>query len=247
MSWLISRIATRAGADDLIFMLMERTQQRRAAPVYALVQSLYAAIVDRLLWVAARLGHLDVVDALSRTVAYNESIFFFCGVALVSGSSVSNGALWLQALLHRFFPWSTFSMVVIVVLGLYLILLWSGLRITGVILECPTESMFHGRVFMSVALGAVGMIAVWSEIGHSGWWIGTLTVAFWLGCAFTLAKLRGVIIERRRELCRAKAAYWGPGGRPIGSRDVRHTFPAIVSTQNRRRGRSRWSMADARW
>lgn len=239
VSWLISRIATRAGADDLVFMITERIQQRRPLPAFALAHSLYAAIVDRLFWIATRLGRIDAAEALSQTFARYESLFFFCGIALVIGSGMNYCTLGIQKLFLRFFPWWHFGMASIVACGLYIVLLWLALRAASAILEMPAESMFRGRVFMSAAFGMIGIIAAWSEIDHLGG-AGFLTVALWLAIAFGLAIVRSVVVERQREARRAKAAYWGPGGRPIAFRDVRYMFPVIVADQNRRRGRVRW-------
>jgi hypothetical protein len=238
--WIIARVATRAGADDLIFLLVDKVKQQRGVPVIELARAIYAAIADRVLWLIACAGQLNTVEAASLEIARHDSLMFYAGISLLTGSLYPRLALDCAQLLQPFHIAASFAWVCAIgaALVLYVALLWWALQFAAAMLENPAESIMNLRVLAAAGVAVLGTKAAVTTITTDGVH-GALVVSLWLAWALGLAIIRSAIVDRSHDAARAKASYWGPGGRPFNRRDLTETMPTISVAQSRRRGRLR--------
>jgi hypothetical protein len=233
--FLIQHIATRAGADDLCFMLTIRFKQRRLGAIPALFQSLWAAIIDRAIWLrrCARTLNMSVVGTRA-LVAAETPVFFLTG-----STALCLAFLWLAnplseyliALMH--FPWIFAEIIPGLV---FLIAMRALMKCTRVLMEIPNRPYQLQRPFATLVFVMIGSAELAFIFGTRGWGHGIETVVtMWAGCIILGSFISAMDDNAFHNTGRKIVKDWGPGGRPYGKFDVWYEIPALQREQATRR------------
>ena len=222
---LILLIATRAGAEDLCYMIAQRAQERTLR-LATLAHSLGVAAVDRSYWLRDRLSENAAASTLFDVAARGESFVSFAG----GGLGTIGGCIFAMRLIgdltHSPQQMIAADACVIVLGGLVILLVMS---LTRRLMELTPENGVRLLVTYSIALA--GIAASWLVLANL--WLIALA---WGGCiAFTL--VIGIIEDRARQRRREREQMKGHWSPAFTRRDMeRYLKPIRQQQEARRRG-----------
>jgi hypothetical protein len=228
---LIGIVATKAGADDLIFMLIGRIQRGGKRLLSSVLALLGAAIVDRLLWLQAFVDEFDAGAFLLVERRGVEMSLFYVSATMVVGFFDLKYVEHLVDLVILPTPISLVAPMVAVLI-VFLLAAYVLAVVTRYMMEmrelprwpflnAAERSMVllrRGAAFVScaAAIGCVFTLVLQAGRAHA-----LQEASAICGVALVVAYVSSLLHERFGEKHRTdRVRSWGPAGRPFGRRDL---------------------------